>query len=197
MASITYLWANRAKFSPTSINFYRAWGKRFFLLPDLIKKNYRLLKLKRLGANINGKAEIGEITLTGNNKLLSVGAFSFLGKINCALHEKITIGNNVCISDGVTMLTGSHDIFDPKWPHKKGSIIVDDYVWIGTEATILPGVHLERGSVVGARAVVSKSLKPGEIVVGNPAKILTKKRLIEFKYNPCEFLANNKAWLIG
>lgn len=197
MASLSYLWKNRARFSPTKKAFYRAWGKRIFILPDIIKKNNRLLALLKEGAKISKMAEIGEITITGKKGLLSVGSFSFLGKVNIALHDSLTIGENVCINDGVVILTASHDIFDPKWPHKKAEIIIDDYVWVGTGALILPGVHLGRGCVVGARAVVTKSVGPGEIVVGNPAKALSKKRDIEFDYSPCEFVAANRAWLIG
>lgn len=197
MASLSFLWANRVQFSPFSSLFYRAWAKRILLIPDLIKKNHRFLFLKRNGANISKMAEIGEINVNGKINLLSVGDLSFLGRVEIALHDKVTIGRNVCINDGVVILTASHDIFDPKWPHKKAAIIIDDYVWVGTGAMILPGVRLGRGCVIGARAVVSKSVDPGEIVVGNPAKVLNKKRDIEFDYNPCEFLATNRAWLIG
>lgn len=197
MASITYLWANRAKFSPTSINFYRAWGKRLFTFPQLMKRNYRTFKLKKRGAKISKLAEIGEVNLIGKRSFLTVGDNSFIGKARFAMTKELTIGNNVCINDEVVMLTGTHDAFDPKWPSKRAKIIIEDYVWVGTGAMILSGVHLERGCVVGARAVVTKSVKAGDIVVGNPARPLDKKRLIDFDYSPCEFVAANRAWLIG
>ncbi|GAA4816961.1 acyltransferase [Litoribaculum gwangyangense] len=164
---------------------------------DLLKKNRRYNHLLKRGANISKMAEIGEAEFKGNKSLLTIGSFSFIGKANIALHDKVIIGDNVCINDGVIILTASHDVFDPKWPHKKAEITIEDYVWIGTDAMILPGVRLGRGCVVGARAVVSKSVNPGEIVVGNPAKVLNKNRNIAFDYNPCEFLATNRAWLIG
>ena len=63
-------------------------------------------------------------------------------------------------------------------------------VWAGE-------VRIGRGAVVGARAVVSKSVPPGAIVVGNPARPVPKSRCEEFSYNPCEFLAANRAWLLG
>lgn len=197
MASLNYLWQNRAKFPVNSIQFYRAWAKRLLLLSDLIRNNYRLSKLRKGGAKISKMADLGEVSILGKFNLLSIGSFSFLGKVNIALHDTVSIGNYVCINDGVTILTASHDVFDPQWPHKKAKIIIEDYVWIGTEAMILPGVHLGRGCVVGARAVVSKSVAAGDIVVGNPAQTISKKRLIEFNYNPCEFIATNRAWLLG
>ena len=113
------------------------------------------------------------------------------------MHDEVKIGNRVCINDGVEILTASHDVLDPQWKHSKGKVIIDDYVWIGTGAMILPGVHLCRGAVVGAGAVVTKSVPEGTIVAGNPAKTLSKKRVEQLNYNPCEFLAENRAWLLG
>ncbi|WP_346881384.1 acyltransferase [uncultured Algibacter sp.] len=197
MSSFVYLWKNRAKFSPISIKFYRAWGKRLFSFPQLVKRNFRTLKLIRKGAKISKLAEIGEANITGKLKFLSIGDNTFIGKARFAISTELKIGNNVCINDEVSILTSSHDIFDPKWSNKRAKITIEDYSWVSTGAMILPGVNLGRGCVVGARAVVTKSVKPGEIVVGNPAKPLNKKRLIEFDYNPCEFVAANRAWLIG
>jgi acetyltransferase-like isoleucine patch superfamily enzyme len=50
---------------------------------------------------------------------------------------------------------------------------------------------------VGARAVVSKNIEAGAVVVGNPAKAIDRQRSTELNYNPCEFLAANRAWLAG
>jgi maltose O-acetyltransferase len=197
MASFNYLWKNRAKFQPTSIKFYRAWGKRIFSFPELLKRNWRRNSLKKGGAQINSTAEIGEAEIVGKIKLLSVGKESFLGKVKIAMHDEVLIGERVCINDGVEILTASHDVYDPEWNHVKSKIIIEDYVWIGTGAMILPGVVLGRGAVVGARAVVSKSVPAGGIVVGNPARTITKVRPIDLNYNPCEFLAANRAWLFG
>lgn len=197
MASLGYLWCHRAKFPITSINFYRAWGKRLFTLPELLKRNRRANKLKRKGAKISNLAEIGEATIIGKKSLLTIGDNTFIGKARFAMTKPLTIGANVCINDEVVILTGSHDAFDPKWPNIRAKVIIDDYAWIGTGAMLMKGVHIGRGAVVGARAVVSKNVAPGEIVVGNPAKAINKKRDIEFDYNPCEFIAENRAWLIG
>lgn len=197
MASFNYLWNNRAKFSPGSINFYRAWGKRLFSFPELLRRNSNRSKLTGKGAAIHETAEIGEADIDGKIKLLSIGKESFLGRVKIALHDEVAIGERVCINDGVEILTASHDVYDPEWKHVKSKIIIEDYVWIGTGAMILPGVVLGRGAVIGARAVVSKSVPAGNIVVGNPAKPITKIRPEYLNYNPCEFLAANRAWLFG
>lgn len=197
MASLHYLWKNRAKFPLKSINFYRAWAKRLFSIKELLRRNYRRSILIKQGAFIHDLAEIGLVTIEGPKKRLSVGSLSFLGRVKIALHDEVSIGERVCINDGVEILTASHDVLDPTWKHVKAKVIIDDYVWIGTGAMILPGVHLGRGAVVGARAIVSKSVAQYAIVVGNPAKPISKTRPLVLDYNPCEFLAANRAWLLG
>ena len=197
MAALSYLWCNRAKFTVTSLLFYRAWTKRFLTLPELIRRNIRRSRLTSKGACIHQLAEIGDVTIGGKKNLLAIGRYSFLGKVTIALHDEVIIGERVCINDGVEILTASHDVSDPKWQHVKKKIVIEDYVWIGTGAMILPGAVLGRGSVVAARAVVSKPVERGSVVAGNPAKPLVKKRPEDLDYNPCEFIAANRAWLVG
>lgn len=60
----------------------------------------------------------------------------------------------------------------------KGSIIVDDDVWIGYRATIMSGVHIGQGAVVAAGAVVTKDVPPYAIVGGVPA------RVIKYRFSP-------------
>jgi len=197
MASISYLWSHRARFAFGERNFFRAWGKRIFSLPSLLRRNFRRFRMIRDGAVISETAEIGNVKADGQKKNLFVGNFTFIGRVQMALHDQIIIGDRVCINDGVEILTASHDVSDPKWNHIKKKVVIDDYVWIGTGAIILPGVHIGRGAVIGARAVVSKSVAENAIVVGNPASPISKTRSECLDYNPCEFLAPNRAWLLG
>lgn len=197
MASLYYLWKNRAKFDLTNGLFYRAWAKRFTTLPELIQRSYRRSKLIKSGATIHELAEIGDVSIDGKKKYLQIGKFSFLGKVSIALHDEVIIGEKVCINDDVVILTASHDVTDPQWSQIKRKIVIEDYVWIGTGAMILPGVSIGRGAVIGARAVVSKSVDANAVVVGNPANVINKKRNHNLNYNPCEFIAANMAWLVG
>ena len=57
-------------------------------------------------------------------------------------------------------------------PTTKGKIVVEDDVWIGYGATIMPGVHMGQGCVVGAGALVTKDVPPYAVVGGVPAKII-------------------------
>lgn len=197
MASLNYLWSHRIKFSITSIAFYRAWAKRLLSLPQLLSQNYRRYSFTRNGAFIHDTAEIGKVIVEGRNSHLSVGPLSFIGRAFIALHDNIKIGERVCINDGVRLLTASHNVSDPKWGRISAEIVIEDYAWIGMNAIILPGVRLGRGAVVGAGAVVAKSVEAGCIVVGNPAKPISKTRCKELNYDPCEWLAANRAWLVG
>ena len=197
MASFRYLWKNRAQFPIGSRLFFRAWGKRLFSFPELLRRNRRKAKLTSRGAIIHETAEIGEAAIEGVIKLFSIGRESFLGRVKIAVHDDVRIGNRVCINDGVEILTASHDVLDPEWKHVKAKVIIEDYVWIGTGAMIMPGVVIGKSAVIGARAVVTKSVPARSIVVGNPARPITKTRTTELDYNPCEFLAANRAWLFG
>ena len=57
-------------------------------------------------------------------------------------------------------------------PSCKGDIIVENDVWIGAKSTIMSGVKIQNGSIVGANSVVTKDVPPYSIVVGNPAKVV-------------------------
>ena len=195
MASIKYLYNNRVKSNFLSKPFFISWAKRMLTFPELIKNNKRRKKLTNNGATISETAEIGIVNINGKKGNLSIGDFSTLGRVEIALHDKVTIGKFVCINDGVIILSASHDVLDPLWLHKKAPIFIADYAWIATNAIILPGVSIGRGAVIGAGAVVSKNVNDYAIVTGNPAKEIDKKRTEILNYNPCEFLATNNAWL--
>jgi len=73
----------------------------------------------------------------------------------------------------------------------KGKIVVEDDVWIGTDALILSGTHIGKGAVIGARAVISGKIPAYTIVVGNPCKVV-KYRFSEEIINQLENVDFNK-----
>ncbi len=102
---------------------------------------------------------------------------------------KLKIGNYCSIASGVQIFLGGehrHDWvttypFNVLWsevkccnghPKSKGNITIGHDVWIASEAVILSGVTIGNGAVIGARAVVSRSVAPYSIVVGNPARLI-------------------------
>jgi len=82
----------------------------------------------------------------------------------------VEIGANVSISADVIILTGDHDVDSPDLSGRTRRVKIDDRVWIGTRAMILPGVHLGEGCVVGAGAVVTRDVAPFDVVAGVPAR---------------------------
>jgi acetyltransferase-like isoleucine patch superfamily enzyme len=87
------------------------------------------------------------------------------------IRSGLTIGDNVSISPEVMILGGSHDYNDPSWRYvDTGPVTIEDYVWIGSRATILPGVTVGRGAVVAVGSVVTKNVAPMTVVAGVPAK---------------------------
>jgi len=104
---------------------------------------------------------------------------------------KLEIGAYCSISSGVKILLGGEHLydristypFDVTWPYYKGSkktshpktkgdVIIGNDVWIGQDATVLSGVHIEDGAVIGAGALVTRYVAPYSIVAGNPAKLI-------------------------
>ena len=88
--------------------------------------------------------------------------------------DQLIIGDHVDIASEVMIYNSQHNIHSDKFAAvedvTKLKVIIEDYVFIGPRAIILPGVTLGKGSVVGAGAVVTKDVKPFMIVGGVPAK---------------------------
>ena len=87
----------------------------------------------------------------------------------CFIPDWVTIGNNVFIGPRVTF---TNDKQPPSFGKHWARTIVEDFVSIGAGAIILPGVTLHKECLIGAGAVVTKSVPAGETWVGNPAKKL-------------------------
>jgi len=95
----------------------------------------------------------------------------------------LIIGDRVSISAYSKILTASHDPNSDGFAYQVKPVVVDDYVWIGTGALILPGVTLGNGCVVAAGSVVTRSIAPFEIVAGNPARKIGD-RAVKLNYAP-------------
>lgn len=102
---------------------------------------------------------------------------------------KVRIGNWTSISSGVSFLMGGHHkhqrvttfCFSRKnASFSKGDIVIGSDCWIGAEASILDGVTIGDGAVVGFKSVVARNVPPYAVVVGNPAKI------IRYRFKPHE-----------
>jgi maltose O-acetyltransferase len=127
--------------------------------------------------------------------MFRIGMNSFIGRVEVYLHAEVEIGSNVCINDGVKLMTGSHDVREPDWKMFGRPIRIQDYAWVATGAVILPGVTIGRGAVVGAYSVVTKDVPDYAVATGNPARFRENIRCRELRYCPADLLSFQAAWL--
>ncbi len=113
---------------------------------------------------------------------LHVGDETYIGELNnLRAAGGIQIGKKCLISQGVSIISSNHstkrDLFITDQPSRTDSVGVSigDDVWIGTNATILPGVTIGRGAIVAAGSVVTSSVAEFDIVAGVPARFLKKR----------------------
>jgi maltose O-acetyltransferase len=88
----------------------------------------------------------------------------------------------VDIASQVMIFNSQHDINDPHFGAITAPVTIEDYVFIGPRAIILPGVTIGRGAVVAAGAVVTKNVAPGTVVGGIPAKPIATRKLTSYNY---------------
>ena len=105
--------------------------------------------------------------------------------INCAFIDtaRITVGDHVLIASNVQIYTATHApeaadrIFPGETPWFRtytAPVTIEDGVWIGGGAILLPGVTIGRNSVIGAGSVVTRSIPDGCVAVGNPCRPIRK-----------------------
>jgi acetyltransferase-like isoleucine patch superfamily enzyme len=148
--------------------------------------------LIRSGSIIYSKVKIGNGFKTGHRALIrensKIGDNVLVGT-NAVLDGNCKVGNNVSIQTGayITAYTTVEDnVFIGPWvvtANDKYMVVgakligptIKKGARIGANSTILPGVIIGEGAVVGSGSVVTKDVSPGKTVVGNPARILSRK----------------------
>ena len=90
---------------------------------------------------------------------------------------KVTLGNNVCLSQGALLLTGNHNYKKQFFDLIIGTITLEDGVWIGANATVCPGVTCKQCAVLSVASVATTDLQSYGIYQGNPAQ-LVRTRII-------------------
>jgi acetyltransferase-like isoleucine patch superfamily enzyme len=138
-------------------------------------------------AHQGGWIEIGDGALvhtdacleTGDGGTISIGAESTI-HARCTLtayKSAITIGRGVALAPNCALYPYDHGI-EPGRPIReqplssRGPIVIDDEAWLGANVTVLSGVRIGKGAVVGAGSVVTRDVPDGAIVAGSPARLL-------------------------
>lgn len=91
---------------------------------------------------------------------------------------RVTIGRNVCLSQGVLLLTGNHNYKSSSFDLMVKDIHIEDGVWVGAKSVVCPGVTVATHSVITVGAVLTKDTESYGVYSGNPA-VFVRKREIE------------------
>jgi acetyltransferase-like isoleucine patch superfamily enzyme len=140
--------------------------------------------LKLLGAKIGKGTIIHNLKFMNyykhGFKKLIIGSFCFIG-YECLfdLSDTIYLGDNVTVSDRVTMLTHLNVGFKDHplqkyFPASTKGIVIKDGVFVGINTTILPGVLIGEESFIGACSLVNEAVEPKSLVAGIPARLIRK-----------------------
>jgi maltose O-acetyltransferase len=166
-----------------------------FLDPDLIAERGRAKTLLRLYNQTEDESdrhdllrqllgEVGRDSLVESPFYCTYGKNTCLGdgvylNFSCVIldNNEVSIGHRVMIGPAVQIYTAAHPVEAKTriqgWEVAK-PIAIEDNVWIGGGAVILPGVTIGRNAVVGAGAVVTRSVPPNVVVAGNPARVIRR-----------------------
>lgn len=137
----------------------------------------RYLSYLLAGVQIGKSVHIHMGTEFFNPKNVSIGDGTIIGK-NVFLdgRDKLIIGRHVDIASDVLIYNSEHDINSEDFSATVAEVRIEDFCFIGPRVIILPGVTIKEGAVVGAGAVVTKSVDEFEIVGGVPAKPIGKRK---------------------
>ncbi|APS37433.1 acyltransferase [Salegentibacter sp. T436] len=161
-------------------------GKNYLFLKDI---NFSLLFINRMfklvGLNRGFNLPVHFTSFIGNFDKIKYHIdkntlTSFCASSNCYIQaiNGIEFGQNILFASGLKIISANHNINNNDvWDITK-PIQIGDNVWLGINTIILPGVQIADSCIVGAGSVLTKSfLNPGDIIAGNPAKVISNKYL--------------------
>lgn len=184
---IKFIFIKIIKYSDSFINRIKLWSYQFdknIILGAGVSIKYDTILQIKYGGNI----EIGDNTeILEGVKIITYGGKISIGE-RCSInhntiiygHGNTIIGNDVLIAGGCMIIPAEHCIERTDIPiNKQGiikkPIIIEDDVWIGHGCSILGGIRISKGSVIGAGSVVTKDIPPYSIAYGVPAKVIRSR----------------------
>ncbi|MCX2433204.1 WcaF family extracellular polysaccharide biosynthesis acetyltransferase [Pedobacter sp. GR22-10] len=134
--------------------------------------------LRLFGARIGTGLIIKPRVIIKNPQKLIIGDNCWLGEsVWIDNLDKVTLGDNVCISQGAMLLTGNHDYSKMDFPYRLGAITLADGVWIGAKSVVCPGITCLSHAILTVNSVATKNLEPRKIYSGNPAVYLRDRKI--------------------
>jgi maltose O-acetyltransferase len=138
----------------------------------------RVMVLRLLDFKIGQRTAIrAGFAFSGNRKLLKIGENTNINFNSCFdLMDQINIGNYCQIGPNVSFITSSHtlpsDFISRRPDVSLGPLIVEDFVFMGANVTILGGITVGKGSVIAAGSLVNKTVPQNSLVGGVPARVI-------------------------
>lgn len=138
---------------------------------------FRLFVYRRLGVKIGPHTSLHWRMRFYAPHGVTIGSHSIIGN-DVFLDGRfgLAIGDNVNIGGETAIFTAEHDPNAPDFGMLGAPVVIEDYVYIASRSTILPGVRVGRGAVVALGAVVTKDVPPYTIVGGVPARAIGERR---------------------
>jgi acetyltransferase-like isoleucine patch superfamily enzyme len=149
-------------------------------------------RLKRMSGN---QLSVGEdsiihadIDFEESGGKIQIGSRTFVGRSHLVCYRSLTIGDDVIMSWGITVV--DHDSHSIEWDKRRNDVldwgrgrkdwqhiahapvVVGNKAWIGFNVSILKGVTIGEGAVIGACSVVTRDIPPYSMAVGNPARVI-------------------------
>lgn len=145
-----------------------------------IKKILQKKKIKGLKLGSGSRLNLGIIFRNPQNIIIGNNTYINGGMLSAGKNSKIIIGNDCLISYNVHIRTESHnyiqkDVLIREQGEFEKDINIEDDVWIGYGAQIMPGITIHKGAVVAAGSIVTKDVNEYSVVAGVPAKEIKKR----------------------
>jgi acetyltransferase-like isoleucine patch superfamily enzyme len=141
----------------------------------ILFSNFRSFLFRLMGCEIGKSCVIEPGIDVGLRPLFIIGNFCQINKMVTLRNAQL--GNHVLVAPKVTILDRQHNFSNLNLPISqqgatKKSVRIEDNVWIGQNAIIMPGITIGESAIVGAGSIVTKDVPPYAIVGGAPAKII-------------------------
>ena len=139
---------------------------------------FKIILLRLFGAKIGVGVVIKPSVSIKYPWFLTIGNYVWIGeKVWIDNLTNVTIGNNVCLSQGVMLLTGNHNYTKPTFDLIIGEIILEDGVWLGAQSVVCPGITCKSHSVLTVGSMATKNLESYSIYQGNPAIKVRERKI--------------------